>query len=136
MRWCRAASVTRGPVAVTPLTEMHYTYLKHKAGGAITPAITDASAVAAVAPVLVLAKSMGLLHATIDVQNMFALPPVVPATGVTPAQLGQDGYSAMFGIVAAEQPSNPMAAVSAYESLAKAASPECGIISGRPAGHR
>ncbi|BBI99715.1 hypothetical protein FGKAn22_14080 [Ferrigenium kumadai] len=116
-----SASATGAPVAVTPLTEMEYTYLKQQAGGAITPAITDAQAVAAVPPVLVLAKSMGLLNATIDVQNMFALPPVIPAAGVTPAQLGQDGYSAMFGKVAAQQPSNPMAAVAAYALLAKAA---------------
>lgn len=116
-----SASATGAPVAVTPLTEMEYTYLKQQAGGAITPAITDAQVVAAVPPVLVLAKSMGLLNATIDVRNMFALPQVIPAAGVTPAQLGQDGYSAMFGKVAAQQPSNPMAAVAAYALLAKAA---------------
>jgi hypothetical protein len=116
-----AAIAANAPVAVTPLTEMQYTYLKHRAGGAITSSVTDSAAVAAVSPVLVLAKSMGLLSATIDVQNMFALPPVMPAPGVTPAQLGQDGYSAMFGIVAAEQPSDPMAAVMAFAAVAKAA---------------
>ncbi len=116
-----AANITGAPVAVTPLTEMHYAYLKHRSGGVITAAVTDAAALAAVSPVLVLAKSMGLLNATIDVRNMFALPPVIPAAGVTPAQLGQDGYSAMFGIVAAEQSSNPMAAVAAYAALSKAA---------------
>lgn len=114
------AIAAHAPVAVTPLTEMQYTYLKHQAGGAITSAINDSTALAAVSPVLVLAKSSGLLSATVDVPNMFALPPVVPAAGVTPAQMGRDGYSAMFGIVAAEQPANPMAAVTAYDALAKA----------------